>query len=238
MAQDRQELREFLFRACHDLRAPLRAVRANTELLLKAPEKREGPEFEQIMGFIANGATKADSLVDALSNYALALSVQPNRLPVSTDVLLRNVLLKMEAEIRGSDAEITHDDLPRLTGDPDRLMQLFENLLRNAIQQRGDAAPRIHISASQRDREWIFAVRDNGPGIEAEDLERIFRPFERLRRERGGAGLGLTVCREIVAGHGGRIWVESVVGDGATVYFTVEIVTGSEQEVGAALPVG
>ena len=222
MAYDREELREFLLRACHDLRAPLRAVRVNAELLLKAPERREGPEFERVLGFMTNGARNADLLVDGLANYALALSVRPNAQPVSLGVLLRSVLAKLEAELRGSDADISYDELPQVKSDPDRLMQLFENLLRNAIQQRRETALRIHISARSQGGQWTFAVRDNGPGIESEDLERIFRPFERLKSDREGAGMGLAICREIVAGHGGRIWAESVVGEGTTFYFTLK----------------
>jgi two-component system, chemotaxis family, sensor kinase Cph1 len=223
MAPDRQDWRGFLLRLSHDLRASLRAVRTNAELLLQGAHKREGPEFEQLLGFLVNGARNADSLADGLTNFALALHVQRNPLPVSTGVLLRGVVAKLSAEIRGSGAEVTYDDLPRVTGDPDRLMQLFENLVRNAIQHGGDGAPRIHVSAREQGAEWIFSIRDNGPGIEAEDLERIFRPFERLKRDRGGAGLGLAICREIVAGHGGRIWAESVVGQGTTLYFTLGI---------------
>ena len=108
-----------------------------------------------------------------------------------------------------------------MTGDPDRLLQLFENLLRNAIQQRGEA-PRVHVNARERGGEWISRF-DNGPGIEAQEPGGIFRPFERLRRDRGGAGLGLAIGREIVSGHRGRIWAESVMGDGTAFYFTFEI---------------
>lgn len=208
-------------RACHDLRAPLRAVRTNAELLLKVPEKREGPEFQQILGFLAEGAKNADSLVDALASYALALHIQPGSQPVSSGALLRNALMKLSGEVRDSGAEVTYGDLPAVVCDPDRVMQLFENLLRNAIQRRGDTAPRIHVSARQQSGEWIFAVADNGPGIEADDRERMFRPFERLSRSRQGAGLELAICHAIVTGHGGRIWVESVAGAGTTFYFTL-----------------
>jgi two-component system, chemotaxis family, sensor kinase Cph1 len=214
-------LREFLLRACHDLRTALRAVRTNAELLLQTPEERERKQSEEILRFLVSGARDVDALVEALSNYALALHIQPSSYAVSTGVLLRTVLAKLAAEIRDCAAVVTCDDLPRTIGDPDRLMQLFENLLRNAIKHRGDAAPRIQVSARQQNGEWIFAVRDNGPGIEAEDLARIFRPFERLGRNRGGAGLGLAICREIVLAHRGRIWAESVVGQGTAVYFTI-----------------
>jgi signal transduction histidine kinase len=219
MTKDRQEMRDFLIRACHDFRAPLRAVTTNAELLLRAPEQRA--DFEKCLGFLVTGARNANALVDGLASYALALHVQPGPVPVPVEVLLRNALAKLAAEIRSSGAEITYDELPRVTGDADRLLQLLENLLGNALRHRGDAAPRIHISARAQGDEWIFAVRDNGPGIEPEELERIFRPFERLRPGNGGSGLGLASCREIVTGHGGRIWAESAPGQGATFYFTL-----------------
>jgi two-component system, chemotaxis family, sensor kinase Cph1 len=217
------DFHDFLLRACHDLRTPLRAVRANAELLLKTPQKRDTADYEQILGFIVGGAKKIDSLVDGLSSYSLALHVEARTFqPAQTGVLLRAVLAKLAAELSGSGAEVSYDDLPRIEGDPDRLMNLFENLVRNAVQHRGWAAPRIHIGAEARDGAWLFAVRDNGPGIDSEDLERMFRPFERLsRNETGGAGLGLAICREIVVRHNGRIWAESTAGSGCTIFFTL-----------------
>jgi chemotaxis family two-component system sensor kinase Cph1 len=216
--KDREEVREFLLRACHDLRAPLRAVTVHAELLERAAQ-RNG-DLEPSLGFVTDGARTINSLVDALSKYALSLHVEPNPLPVSTGVLLRSVLAKLAPEIRDRGAEVTYGDLPRVSGDPDRLMQLLEQLLSNAIRHSGET-PRIHISAREEESEWIFAVQDNGPGIDPRDLERIFRPFEKLRPGRGGSGLGLASCREIVAGHGGRIWAESAVGEGTTIYFTL-----------------
>jgi signal transduction histidine kinase len=101
-------------------------------------------------------------------------------------------------------------------------MQVFEHLIRNALLHRGDAAPRIRIEAAPHDEGWLLTVRDNGPGIEASALERIFLPFERLKgKQLGGAGLGLTTCRAIIERHGGRIWAESSPGDGATFCFVL-----------------
>src|SRR5436305_8580965 len=219
------DFHEFLMRACHDLRTPMRAVLANAELLLRCPEKREGPDFERILGCILEGARKSDSLVDALSSYSLALHTQPGTFQlVKTEVLLRAVLAKLAPDLRSSRAEVTYDELPRVPGDPDRLLQLFENLLRNAIQHRGPSAPRIHVSAKKQGDAWCFAITDNGPGVDPTYLERIFRPFERLNGS-SGVGLGLAICREIVVRHGGKIWAESQPGSGCTLLFTLP--TGS-----------
>jgi signal transduction histidine kinase len=219
MDRDGREQRDFLLRACHDLRAALRAVRANAKLL---PGKRDPREMEEVLGFMIEGARNADLIIDGLVNYAMALRVQISPAPVPTGAVLRTVLANIAPEVNASGAAITYDGLPEVQGDPDRLMQLFENLLRNAIQQRGEAPPRIHVSAQENANQWLFAISDNGPGIDAGDLERMFRPFERLGRNHGGAGLGLAICREIVTGHGGRIWAESKPGAGTTIHFTIE----------------
>ncbi len=223
MLPEGPDFHEFLLRLCHDLRTPQRSVRANAELLLRSPEKRDSADYEQILGFIVGGAKKIDSLVDGLSSYALALQVGAGGFQAArTDVLLRAVLAKLAKELNSSGAEVAYDDLPRVQGDPDRLMTLFENLVRNAIQHRGTAAPRIHIGAEARDGEWLFRVHDNGPGVESEDLERMFRPFERVSRNgTAGAGLGLAICREIVVRHNGKIWAESTVGGGCAICFTL-----------------
>jgi chemotaxis family two-component system sensor kinase Cph1 len=218
-----EDFHQFLLRACHDLRAPLRGVRANAELLLKHPEKRDSADYEQILGFIVGGALKIDTLVDGISSYSLALHLDAHSFqPARTDVLLRAVLAKLARELGSSGAEVAYGDLPRIQCDPDRLMNLFEHLVRNALQHRGPAAPKIHIGAEARDGAWLFAVRDNGPGLDSEDLERMFRPFERLSPNRtSGAGLGLATCREIVVRHNGRIWAESTAGSGCAICFTL-----------------
>lgn len=212
------ELSEFLFRACHDLRASARAVRTHSELLLK----NEGAP-EQQLSFIVEGAKGIDLLVDGLAGYSLALQTESTPFQATrTDVLLRAVLSKLAREISLCGAEVVYGELPIVTGNPDRLMQVFENLLRNALVHRGQASPRIHINARRQAESWLFTVEDNGPGLEALSVESIFRPFERLGgKASSGAGLGLTICRAIVERHGGRVWAESQHGNGATFCFTL-----------------
>ena len=218
-----REVSEFLLRACHDLRTSARAVRTNAELFLKDAGAPRDSGFERRLGFMVEGARRIDLLLDGLAGYSVALqtdaaSFQATRM----DVLLRLVLTKLDKELRECRAEVTYEELPAVTGNPDRLMQVFENLLRNALAYRGQAAPRIHISAARETEDWLFSVRDNGPGIEAAFLESIFTPFERLPDKEGwGAGMGLAICRAIVERHGGRIWAESPAEGGATLSFTL-----------------
>src|SRR3954447_19140411 len=160
------ELRAFLLRTCHDLRTPLRAVRANAELL-RLPEKLHGPDAGQILGFIVDGATRMDALVEGLAGYTLALHTATHSfLPVRLGVVLRSAMAKLAADIRETSAEITYGELPRVDGDPDRLAQVFEHLLRTAIQARGSVTPRIQVTATARDGAWVIGVKDNGVGLD------------------------------------------------------------------------
>ena len=217
------DVSEFILRACHDLRAPTRAVRTQSELLLRDPAASGNSGFEQRLGLIVEGARKIDLLLDGLAAYSVALQTNPASFQSAPmGVLLRSVLAKLNQDLRDSGAEVAYDDLPTVTGNPDRLMQVFENLLRNALIHRGRTAPHIDISAVRETEEWLFSVHDNGPGVGATSLQKMFLPFERLQgSERPGPGLGLAICREIVERHGGRIWAESQPGSGTTFRFTL-----------------
>jgi light-regulated signal transduction histidine kinase (bacteriophytochrome) len=225
-----RDLSAFLLRACHDLKSSLRAIRAQAELLRRDHTSPENSESEKRLGFIVDGARKSDLLTDGLSAYAIALRIdEASFRPARMDILLRTALARLDRELRDQEAEVTSGELPCVSGDSDRLLQVLENLLRNALRHRGQASPRIHITAVRqaiadgRD-EWLFAVRDNGPGIEAPYLERIFKPFERLSTEKPeGPGMGLAICRAIVERHGGKLWAESTPGTGSTFLFTIPV---------------
>jgi signal transduction histidine kinase len=170
-----------------------------------------------------DGAERIDRLADGLSGYSIALQTEEGSLqPTPLDVMLRTVLARMDKELRDNDATVTYDKLPHVSGNPDRLIQLFENLLRNAVRHRGPSPPRVHVSVESQAEEWLFTVRDNGSGIDAACLESIFRPFERLRGgQMAGPGLGLAICRAIVERHGGKIWAESKPEIGSEFFFTL-----------------
>jgi len=217
------EASEFLLHASHDLRAALRAIRVHTDLLLKGRGAVQAPGIEEHLGSIVDGAEKIDRLADGIASYAIALQIRKELFqPAPMDVLLRTVMAMLDKELRANDALVTNDKLPRVSGDPDRLMEVFENLLHNALRHRGAEPPQIQVTVERRGDEWLLAVRDNGPGVEAAYLESIFRPFVRLHgRQHAGPGLGLAICRVIVERHGGRIWAESAPGAGAAFLFTL-----------------
>jgi signal transduction histidine kinase len=210
-------------RICHDLRTPLRSLHTHTELLLKDLGGEPITNLEERLGFIVDGARRIDLLIEGLVGYSLALQTNAESFQtVQMETMLRTALTKLDRELSANDAEVSYDKLPAVRGDPDRLIRLFESLIRNALHHRGPAAPRIHVTAKEHAEEWLFAFRDNGPGVEEQYVETIFKPFERLGTKRHrGPGLGLAICRAIVERHGGRIWAESKPGTGAAFFFTL-----------------
>ena len=166
-------------------------------------------------------------LINALLGYA---RVGNKRNPIER-VDCRNIyqaaVANLKAAIEESGAVLTVGSLPVVMGDNAELVQLFQNLLANAIKFRGQNHSQIHVSATPKGREWQFAVRDNGIGIDPNDFSRVFVIFQRIhsRDEYSGAGIGLAICKKIVEQHGGRIWVESEPGKGSTFYFTIPTAT-------------
>jgi light-regulated signal transduction histidine kinase (bacteriophytochrome) len=205
----------------------VRAIRAHAELLQRDGCAPETVEFGRRLGFIADGARKIDLLTDGLAGYSIALQIEGVSFqPARMDVMLRTALARIDLEMRERGAEVTCSELPQVvSGIPDRLVQVFEILLHNALRHGGQSSPRIHITAEKQAQEWLFAVRDNGLGIDAAYLERVFKPFERLHAGKAeSAGMGLTICRAIVERHGGRLWAESTQGTGSTFFFTLPAV--------------
>ncbi len=214
----------FLQHTAHDLKTALRAIRAHTDLLLRGRQATEAAGLEERLGFIVDGVKGIDLLAEGIASYSIALEIQEGTFQSAPlDVLLRTSLAKLKKELVAHEARVTHDKLPSVSGDAERLMEVFENLIRNALQHRGPSAPLIQITVERRAEDWLFAVRDNGPGIPARYLETIFQPFVHLHANRHlGPGLGLATSRVIVERHGGRIWAESAEGSGAAFLFTLQ----------------
>lgn len=220
-ATARQELHDFVYAASHDLQEPLRAVSAYGQLVQR--KFQDDADTSELTGFIVNGAGRATSLVQALLAYSRA-GASPHIQVVRLDAVLQTALFKLSRQIRESGATIAYTELPEALADEAQLAQVFEQLIANAIVFSAGEPPRIEIAAQEDSEALVISVRDNGKGIEPRFHEVIFQPFKRLQgKEVAGSGLGLAVCRKIVAAHGGRIWVESDGQRGSTFKFTLPV---------------
>jgi signal transduction histidine kinase len=218
------DLKHFSYAASHDMQEPLRTVLNCTQLLARLYKGRLDSQADQLIAYTVDGAKRLEALLSDLRQY---WSVNEQRLenlvPINCNAVLEEALTYLDASMKESGALVTHDGLPTIIGEELPLTLLMQNLIGNAIKYRRPEAPsRIHISAERTSSMWRFSVTDNGIGIEAKFLESIFAPFKRLHgRDYPGTGLGLAMCRKIVERYRGRIWVESIFGEGSTFYFTL-----------------
>ncbi|QLK25765.1 MEDS domain-containing protein [Natrinema zhouii] len=223
LEESNERLEQFAYAASHDLQEPLRMVASYLQLL----ENRYGDAFdedgEEFLAYAVDGADRMREMIDGLLEYSRVETRGDPFEPVELDALLDDVLADLQIQIEETDAEITAEQLPRVTGDASQLRQVVQNLLDNAIQYSGDAPPRIHIDAYRRGREWVISVQDDGIGIDPADQDRVFTVFDRLhsREEYEGTGIGLALCQRIIERHGGDIWVDSEPGEGSTFSFTL-----------------
>lgn len=218
-----RELEQFAYVASHDLQEPLRAVNSYAQLITRKYQGNLDAKADKYLGYITEGATRMQQLINDLLAFSRVGTQGKSLESTDCEAVLRQVLDNLKIAIAENHALITHDPLPTVIGDEIQLIQLLQNLIGNAIKFRREELPQVHISARQRDKEWVFCVRDNGIGIEPEYFERIFTIFQRLhsKSEYPGTGIGLAVCKKIVERHGGRIWVESAPGEGTIFYFTL-----------------
>lgn len=228
LGRSNRELEQFAYAASHDLQEPLRMVSSYCDLLARRYKGRLDQDADDFIGFAVDGARRMKSLIDALLLYSrVGLRQQPYR-PVDMNESLRGALANLELSIQEAGASVTSDSLPVVLGDGTQLMQVFQNLIGNAIKFRGERPPVIHVSAqcsvrSDQAGEWEVSIRDNGIGIDQDFRERIFVIFQRFhtRAEYPGNGIGLAITKKIVERHGGRIWVESPSEGGSIFHFTV-----------------
>src|SRR3984893_15703179 len=219
-----EELQRFGYVASHDLQEPLRMVASYTQLLASRYKGKLDTDADEFIDFAVDGCNRMQGLIQDLLAYSRSGTDGKVLHKRSSENALNNALKNLSGTIEESGAVVTHDALPFITTDDMQLAQVFQNLVGNAIKYRGTEVPTVHISATRKNlEEWTFSVRDNGLGIEAQFFERIFILFQRLhgRTEFKGTGIGLAICKKIVEGLGGRIWVESQVGKGSTFYFAL-----------------
>jgi len=223
LVQANADLEQFAYSASHDLLEPLRMVSIFTQMLQKEYGGKLDGQADEYIGHAVAGARRMETLIRGLRSYmSIASTDQP--LPLTdAGVVLRRCLTNLQPIIEESHANIETGPLPTVPVHEVHLEQLFQNLIGNALKYRAENPPSIRISAERDNSAWVFAVRDNGIGIDKAYAEQIFGVFKRLHRndEYDGAGIGLAICQRIVERYEGRIWVESTLGQGSTFYFSL-----------------
>lgn len=190
-------------------------------------ERRYADELDDdardFIKFAVDGTMRMQGMIEDLLRYSRVGSRGAEFEHADLNEVFDEALANLTASIEEADAEIEHDDLPSLMVDRGQMVQLFQNLIGNAIKFSGDARPRISVSAESRNGSWVIAVKDNGIGIADDQIERIFAIFQRLHGpdDYPGTGIGLAICKKIVERHGGSIWVESSPGEGSTFFVSL-----------------
>lgn len=223
LERSNRDLEQFAYNISHDLQSPLRTIASYCQMLQKRCQQQIDDVANEYITSAISGTKRMKRLLDDLLEYS-RVSTKPRELiDMDMEEVLVAVLNNLASTIRDSHAIVSHDALPQVTGDPTQFVQLLQNLISNALKYRRHVAPRIHIGVEDKTREWQFSVRDNGEGIDPKQFDRIFQIFQRLyaEDERPGAGIGLSICKRIVERHGGRIWVDSTLGEGSVFYFTI-----------------
>ena len=216
-----EDLQQFAYSASHDLQEPIRNVAVYSEIVAKRYHSLLDPDGRQFLGFLTEGGRRLATLIDDLLAYTRAGVVEAGITTADGSAVLQQVLSSLSETIRQCEGKVTYDSLPEICMSQTHLQQVLQNLITNALKYRKEDPPEIHISAMYQGAAWRFSVRDNGIGIDPEYKEKIFGVFKRLHRSYSGTGIGLAICQRVVARYGGRIWVESSPGKGATFFFTV-----------------
>lgn len=223
LVQRNLDLQQFAFVASHDLRSPLSSVKGYLTLLEKRHAAALDVKGRELIQRATSAVEQMDHLTEDLLSYAQLDS--PTRSPSEVDCneVLASTLTFLHASIARTGAQIDVQALPKLSCDRAQLIQLFQNLLGNALKYCKDRSPKIEVSAQRGRAEWVFLVSDNGIGIDSQHLQRIFEVFKRLHtaHEYPGNGIGLAICQRIVACQGGQIWVCSEPGLGSTFFFSI-----------------
>jgi signal transduction histidine kinase len=223
LSRSNEELDRFASVVAHDLRGPLNGIGLMAQLLIARRHEGMDPESQQWLASIPREVDNMSRLIERLLTYGHVGGGTVRLVPCDCGSVLSGVVGSLSAVLEANSAAVTHDPLPLVSADPVLLSALFQNLIENAIKYRGTPSPHVHVAARRQADEWVICVRDNGVGIAEADRAAIFRPFTQLGPAvpGSGVGLGLATCKRIVERHGGRIWVESAVGHGATFFFTL-----------------
>jgi len=225
LKRSNMELEQFAYVASHDLQEPLRMVSSFTQLLEKQYKDKLDEHALDYINYAVDGAKRMQLLINDLLSYSRVNSKGGKFEEVDLEKVLDETLSNLELTIEENQAFITRESLPKINANYRQMIQLFQNLIGNALKYRSKETPQIQISTQKEDKQWIFSVEDNGIGIDPKYADRIFMIFKRLHtnEEYEGTGIGLAITKRIIERHGGNIWVESETGKGSTFYFTIPI---------------
>ncbi len=223
LRRSNEDLQQFAYAASHDLQEPLRSVRTFSQLIVKKYELMLDDEGRKFLAYLQSGAERMSDLIKDLLAYSQVNILDTRQERVNAEAALASTVMNLQMAIAESDAIVTNDHLPTVRIDRMQFIQLFQNLVGNALKYRKpDEPPHIHVAAQRERADWVFSVRDNGIGFDPNNADKMFGVFKRLHgKEYPGTGIGLSICKKIVERTGGRIWAESSPGEGSTFYFTI-----------------
>jgi len=215
------ELQKFAYVVSHDLKEPLRMVSSYVRLLELKYKDRLDADATKYIKYVVEGSKKMQSLIDDLLLYSRIESLELDLQLTNLNQLVSQLKADLSKPVLEAGAELRWDDLPTIKADSSQLREVLHSLVTNGIKFRGNEKPKVHIAATRSNEGWIIAVQDNGIGVESKHFERIFGVFNRLHtsEQYPGTGIGLALAKKIVERHGGRIWIESNVGEGSTFSF-------------------
>ncbi len=230
LARSNRDLEQFAYVASHDLQGPLRMVAAYTQLLADQYHGKLDPNADKYMNYAIEGALRMQALIQDLLTFSRVGRNGMDSKPIECAETVQEALQNLRVVIQESGAVVNMGKLPLVNADRVHLVQLFQNLIGNAIKFRSSEPVVVTVEAKKKDKEWEFAVADNGVGIAADHQEIVFAIFQRLhtRAEHPGNGMGLAICKKIVEQHGGRIWVDAAPGGGSVFRFTLPAISADE----------
>ncbi|WP_390201258.1 PAS domain S-box protein [Haladaptatus sp. GCM10026878] len=223
LGESNERLEQFAYIASHDLQEPLRMISNYLQLIESRYRDELDDDARDFIDFAVDGAERMREMVNGLLKYSRVDTETEPFEPTDIEAVVERVLANLQLPIEQHAIEVAVEPLPTVYGDRKQFEQLFQNLVSNAIKYRSDTSPQIEIGVTERETDWLFAISDNGIGIDTDHHERIFEVFRRLHshEEYAGTGIGLALCRKIVERHSGRIWVESAPNEGSTFYVTI-----------------
>ena len=230
LARSNADLQQFAYVASHDLQEPLRTIASFSQLLAERYQGKLDSDADEFIAFIVAAANEMRTLIDDLLTFSrISTHAKPMEI-VGGEALIHTILSRLQTVIQNENAVITCGKMPNFHADKGQMIQLFQNLISNAIKFHGKEPPQVHIQASRQQDTWVFSVKDNGIGIDAKYGKRIFEVFQRLHTKEAfsGTGIGLAVCKKIVERHGGKLTVISKPGKGATFFVSIPNYKGNE----------